>query len=65
MKSLTCVKCGQAAITTAAQIPVCAPHFDEYAKEGRQYLPPAKRPVYQELIRRYEQQTGKDYFIRT
>jgi hypothetical protein len=44
---LTCVLCNQKAITTAAHIPVCQKHWDDYANEARHY--PTQRPVFQAM----------------
>jgi hypothetical protein len=50
-----CVLCDQDAITTAAQIPVCLKHYNEYAEEGRKYL--SYRPFYELLLQKYRDKT--------
>lgn len=49
---LKCVLCNKEAITTAAHIPVCEEHHNQYAEEGRQYL--SYRPFYEKLQQAYE-----------
>jgi hypothetical protein len=46
-----CVLCKEQALTTAAHIPVCERHYEEYKREARQYLPEGKRKFYQRLLR--------------
>ncbi len=50
---LVCVLCGEKAITTAAHIPVCEKHWQEYDEEGQQYL--TYRPFFERLLRAYDQ----------
>jgi hypothetical protein len=44
-----CVICGKPAVTTAAQILVCEEHANQYAEEGRKYLPDHQRQFWREL----------------
>lgn len=46
-----CVICGEVAITTAAQIPVCQKHEEEYASEARADLPMSERTFYNALVK--------------
>jgi hypothetical protein len=45
-----CVICDSPAITTAAQILVCARCYNEYADEARKYLPFNQRYFYRILL---------------
>jgi len=47
-KPSVCVVCGAKAIATAGHIPVCDKHYQEYCREGEQYL--TYRPVYERLL---------------
>ena len=57
---MKCTLCGCDAATTAAHIPVCAQHWEEYAKEAGAYLPDERRDVWLKLIAAHEAQTKQD-----
>lgn len=52
-----CVMCGEPSITTAAHIPVCQNHWDEYKKEAMQY--PSERPVFCAMIEADKKRNAK------
>jgi hypothetical protein len=51
---VSCVACNSEAATTAAQIPVCEKHWQEYKAEAEQYLPLPQRKIYLKLIELYK-----------
>lgn len=61
MNHLGCVMCGKPAHTTAAQIPVCEKHWDEYRTEARQYLPADERKVWMRLQAENERRGTEAY----
>lgn len=44
-----CVVCGDRAMATAGQYPVCIAHHNAYQEEGRKYLPDDQRVVWQQI----------------
>jgi hypothetical protein len=44
---MKCILCAREAITTAAHVPVCQKHDEEYQAEAKQYLD--ERPFYERL----------------
>jgi len=53
-----CVLCDKEAITTAAHIPVCKEHYEQYATEGRRYW--VDRPFYLKLLAAQAEQKRKE-----
>jgi hypothetical protein len=62
MANVKCVLCDQEATETAAQIPVCGQHREQYDTEGRKYLPLQDRTFYRLLISVWEAREGRCYF---
>lgn len=49
-----CVLCSEEAVTTAAQMPVCEKHHNEYADEAERHLPYFMRDFWHRLVAAHE-----------